>query len=303
MNGYIGGIMDTSITADRSGTTTYTNYSDPLDKEITLIRTDGTLSGIKTSLFKDIFEVRSDSMRIAVLGDLHGHLTSAFDFLRKWKAYTNISIDIIVQVGDIGACDRQSTIDKTTRELAKKDQKVMGFLDYYYQSCEADGFLGESGYFRDIPLYFVDGNHDDIDLLAKRWDGYYPSLQYLCDGVPATLSKSSINVQLTGLGWHASKGAIRRTKANTCDILLTHSRIREGQPTFDFAEGIAHQYHFFGHSNGAYKLSSVELNSYGLDAVKPKKDGSYNPGCVGILEIRADGARKFYYLPIKIPTE
>lgn len=44
----------------------------------------------------------SDALRIAVLGDVHGHLTLAFRVLRRWQDETGLSLDLILHVGELG---------------------------------------------------------------------------------------------------------------------------------------------------------------------------------------------------------
>jgi len=64
---------------------------------------------------------------IAVIGDLHGHLTLAYRLLRRWETENNRVIDCILQVGDLGAFPDPSAVDRETRKFAEKDRDELGF--------------------------------------------------------------------------------------------------------------------------------------------------------------------------------
>jgi hypothetical protein len=53
-------------------------------------------------------------LHVAVLGDVHGHLSLAFRVLRRWEQETGVRLDLALQVGDLGAFPPPFRLDKAT---------------------------------------------------------------------------------------------------------------------------------------------------------------------------------------------
>jgi hypothetical protein len=123
-----------------------------------------------------------------------------------WVEYSRLQVNAILQVGDIGALDEESVPDTVTREIAERDPGELGFLDYLRGSSAADPFLGEGGAFDEVPLYFVDGNHDDVRVIDSLRTGtarmHYGNIRYLPSAHVVTITNNAQSVSLAGLGWH-----------------------------------------------------------------------------------------------------
>lgn len=100
-------------------------------------------------------------MNIAVVGDVHGHLALMYAILARWQKERQERIDLILQVGDLGAFLPTSTLDRATRRHAERDPEELGFTD----------FAGEQPLKTPLdprpPLVFIPGNHEDFELLDR----------------------------------------------------------------------------------------------------------------------------------------
>jgi len=250
-------------------------YPDPLNREITL-RKENELKEITISLFREPYIIQPDAVRFVILGDLHGHMTQGLKKIERWQEYSNLSIDAILQVGDLGVMDDTTVLDKPTKKMSKKDPEELGFKKYYYGSEEADYYFGEKGIFSDIPFYFVNGNHDDINLLSEGQIGHYLNLQYIPDGKTVEIK----GVKIGALGYHYSKSNYKKMET---DILLTHDELN--------VEFLNPKYHFFGHYSDAVSKTVIANNQYGLN----QTGIHYRKGTAGFLEIGEKS--QFIYLP------
>jgi predicted phosphodiesterase len=298
------------LTVDVNGGIQYIHYTDPLQRNMTLVKESGKLSRIVCSLFNNPFVPEKSSMRIAVFGDMHGHLTLGLKKLKEWIDFSGQNVSAILQAGDLGALDYTSCIDKITKEMAEKDFDELGFRNYYYGSEEADQFFGDNGFFKNVPFYFINGNHDDISFLNAHFNqkgssAKYAELNYLADGESAVVSAGNLSAVIVALGWNSSKTDAKNlaNSAKNIDVLLTHSFPRTSDSNHNLthiSEFIAlhtHQYHFFSHHRDAVLLSDMEFRSYGVNEVKSNQNGTISPGAVGIIEITRDRRYNFTYVP------
>ncbi len=283
--------------------TDFYHYTDPLNRDTTLVRQEGKLERVVSSLFKAPHICAVDAINIAIFGDLHGHITEALIQLREWQQFSGTQVAGILQVGDIGAFDYTSNIDATSRKMIEKDQQELGFRDYFYGSAEAEAFFGKGGYFRGLPFYFVDGNHDDINFvnsMSEREDQAYENIQFLSGVREAEFSGKKLLV--AGIGWHDYKPKLREVANRKVDILVTHSKTipqkrREERRTedvevVDLSREVDYRFHFFGHHRYAPRMSEPHRNSYGFNDVKAKTSGG-----MGILELSEKQRGFFYYIP------
>jgi len=100
-------------------------------------------------------------MRIAIAGDVHGHLGLLFAILGRWQRETGHTIDLILQVGDLGAFGAASPLDRATTRRAEVDPEELGFREF--EANPPATLLDPRP-----PLVFIPGNHEDFDLLARR---------------------------------------------------------------------------------------------------------------------------------------
>jgi Icc-related predicted phosphoesterase len=297
-----------SLNYEKNEDSEFVHYTDALDREISLIRTNGTLTGIVSSFFRPLFVPQKDSLRFGIIGDTHGHMTDALTKLDEWVEFSGLPLDALLQVGDIGAFDDTSVLDRVTREMAEKDSEELGFKKYLQGSPEADKFFGKNGAFEKINLYFVEGNHDDINYVLQNYNeqtlqiGAYSNIRYIPENRVVNVSNDKQQVSIAGLGWNATKQYVNPAKEQV-DIFLSHQVPKSVDTPYGDEEVAKHiesfppTYHFFGHShNRAVSLSDIPKNQYGLTNVQKSK-GKLKPGSIGVLEITSEKEHQFLYLP------
>lgn len=115
---------------------------------------------------------------IAILGDLHGHITLAYRLLKRWEVEHNKVFSTIFQVGDFGAYPPPFRADKATMRFYEKDRDELSFVDYQQGSDEAAEILGEHALSHrriSADLFFIKGNHEDFEYLdSLPQPGPYP---------------------------------------------------------------------------------------------------------------------------------
>jgi len=276
---------------DRDDGFTYHHYTDVLNRSVTLVRSQGVLESVVISLFKERMMLGPTALNLAVLGDLHGHVSPALQRLQEWKEFCGYSPDAILQVGDIGAINF-ALPDRTTRRMVRKDLGQLGFLDYLLRSGEAEKYFGEEGVFRNVPFYFVEGNHDDLEVINSTNFNPYPNIVHLKPEKPVILTKSGCRVVVSGSGYYSSP---KRIPGRKTDVYLTHTC---GSPESDEGD-VDYKYHLFGHHRFAVQLSDPSRNHYGLNDVKIKRN-RLSPGSIGWLTFNRMGESLFFYLPEQI---
>lgn len=293
----------------------YYHYIDPLNRNVTLVKEDGKLTKIVTSYFQDLPIVQTELVQIAVLGDIHGHITLGLSQLEDWIRFSGRGIDAILQVGDIGAYGPHSVLDRTTMEMGEKDPAELEFKCYHRFSRTADRFFSNRGSFADIPFIFINGNHDDTKFLKQNMNqadnhiGDYSQLRFLPSGTIYPLRKGSHKVQIASLGWDFDRAALNQLQREpNIDILLTHDVLKcpETQAaifrTTEVIPDLNPRFHFFGHKHElALACSNPLLNSYGLNEVAEADKAAMQPGWAGILQINRIGQSFFFYLPADKP--
>ena len=102
-----------------------------------------------------------------VFGDLHGRVLPAFRLAQAWSREHGVTLDGLLQVGDLGVFLDPSRFDKATKRHAEKDSLECGVRLVAEPSEEADAV------FADEPcpgaMWFTAGNHEDYELL-KDWE-------------------------------------------------------------------------------------------------------------------------------------
>jgi hypothetical protein len=101
-------------------------------------------------------------MRIAIAGDVHGHLSLLYAILGRQQRETGRGIDLILQVGDLGAFGAESQPDRATRRRAEVDPEELGFREFEGEHPPKTLLDPRP------PLVFIPGNHEDFELLARR---------------------------------------------------------------------------------------------------------------------------------------
>lgn len=216
-------------------------------------------------------------MYIAVFGDLHGKIKLAYKLCHRWQREHNETLDLILQVGDLGVWPDISKLDKATARFAAKEPLELGFQEFLEGSDELDDLFydKENGVAAD--LYFCKGNHEDFDFLRENESRQpacsvdaYQKLNHISNGRSFVYSKDKEKVSIAALGGldiKITKNPDRKPKdayftdkelhslalQKNIDVLLTHQgydlhgivsdrltrAVRDLHPV----------YHFFGHKH------------------------------------------------------
>ncbi len=193
-------------------------------------------------------------LRVAVLGDVHGHLSLAYTILRRWERETLRPLDLILQVGDMGAYPPPYRLDKATKRFAEHDPDELGFAVYHLGEPEAAVFLAPDAPPRTriaADTVFIRGNHEDfvyLHDLAAGSDGPvftdpFERIAFLPNGVRFAFERRGITLRVAGLGGVSNHGThgwdpesehytahdVRalRSRAEPIDVFLSH------EPAFD----------------------------------------------------------------------
>jgi Calcineurin-like phosphoesterase len=153
----------------------------------------------------------TDALHLAVLGDVHGHLTLAFRVLRRWERETGHQLDLALQVGDLGAYPPPFRLDRATKRFSEKDPDELGFADYYEGGPDAEDVFGDEATDArrfDANLVFIKGNHEDFEFLAEVAGGErepvpvdaFGRVRYLPSGSRWTFSRRGISLTIGALG-------------------------------------------------------------------------------------------------------
>lgn len=259
-------------------------------------------------------------LRVAVLGDVHGHLTLAYTILRRWERESQCALDLILQVGDMGAYPPPFRLDKPTRRFAAHDPDELGFAAYEAGDDEAASILGP-----DAPPHrriaadtvFIRGNHEDFVYLADVAAGgaapvpvdVFERIAYLPNGAAFDFSRRGITLRVAGLGGvsydggpgvdpvseHYTAHEVRALSRMTTpvDVLLTHEPHCDARPTVEggsrdvaaLLSSLRPRYHFCGHWHepGDALEAPAGVESRLLHAVNFWKPQRLNPRCMGVL--------------------
>ena len=105
-------------------------------------------------------------MKICVVGDVHGRVYHMIAAVLELQGRLRTPLDLVIQVGDLGAFPDPDRFDESTKRWAEKDPSELHFS----YLLKADGSLAE--HLRAArqqlkrPIQFVRGNHEDQDWLA-----------------------------------------------------------------------------------------------------------------------------------------
>jgi hypothetical protein len=180
-------------------------------------------------------------LRVAVFGDVHGHLTLAYRLVKRWERENAAAIDLILQVGDLGAFPPPYRLDKATKRFAERDPDELGFATYFEGGDEAEEVLGPDAPAEravDAPLVFVRGNHEDFVFLADVAAGGeppqptdpYQKILYLPNGARFTFRRGALALAVGALGGISLDGGPGRDPASEFYTAGEARRLRAGGP-------------------------------------------------------------------------
>ena len=106
-------------------------------------------------------------MKIAFIGDVHGKVYHALAAVLTLQTRLQHKLDLVIQVGDLGAFPDPDRMDISTKRWAQKNPSELHFS--HFQSAEgalAKHLSAARGRLK-RPVYFVRGNHEDQDWLTS----------------------------------------------------------------------------------------------------------------------------------------
>jgi hypothetical protein len=264
-----------------------------------------------------------EPLRIAVAGDVHGHLALLFAILGRWQRETGQRIDLILQVGDLGAFGPTSMLDRATRRHAEHDPEELGFADFAGEEPPATLLDPRP------PLVFIPGNHEDFAMLEQEERDAAPAIIYpvtrdrrilgLKSGAVWTFQRDALAIRIAGVRGVAHRAhkpgrdprqhlveehALRLAAEGSgrFDLFISHERPVAAQGRFRhdlggsealqlLLEVVQPQFAFFGHydRHGAWSIGDTRV--IGLAGVGYGRwgDRTVKPG--GIVLLEWDGAR------------
>jgi hypothetical protein len=263
-------------------------------------------------------------MKIAFLGDLHGRVFHALALVVAWQATMAEPLDLVIQVGDMGAFPNAEAMlkDEATRRYAAEDP---GELDFC-RLLQAEGTLAER--LRSIrqrlrgPIYFLRGNHEDVSWLQglsqqgqKQTVGVDPFdlFYYVTDGV--ILEHDGVKIAFFGGVENPEPGQVDAEHdrdaythllhmgAGAFDILVTHDppygistgyrgQVQGSSQVLELIEVVQPKYHIAGHLHTMLGPKQYGATTYmGLSGIlllkRQVSSRVFQPGCMAILDTLA----------------
>jgi len=254
-------------------------------------------------IFRKEFKHSDDNMVVAFLGDLHGHIDLASKILETWSKETGRTLDYVFQVGDMGAYEDYSKIDKTTLDFFKKDDSELDFIKYFTIEKKPETWL----YKKCPSIIFIKGNHDDADFLDSRKENKqglvdldsFGKFKYLPNGNTYVAKKNGFSLRVGGFGGvkntHSNydrKDIDKICSNSNIDILLTHDSPiledqRYGDETINYVLDQTNPIlHFCGHHHEKGKFLSNNI-SYSLNEINSRSN-DLTENSIAIVEFSED---------------
>ncbi|GAA4848093.1 hypothetical protein GCM10023310_27750 [Paenibacillus vulneris] len=258
-------------------------------------------------------------MNIGFVGDIHGRVLHAIALLAEWQQRTGRRLDLIIQVGDLGAYPNPD--EKLLNEkYVRLDPAELDFS----RMLKAEGELADR--IRGLrehelnPIYFIRGNHEDFDWLdsiSRHSSGTvtvdpFDLFRYIKDGTIMEVCGMKIAF-LGGIQTkeHEQKSInpeayekLLRQPPGEIDILITHdapygigtSYIGETQGSTlisQLIDNIQPKYAIGGHYHHRIGPKMYGSTTYlGLNVlIDLRKDGALRQiksGCMAVLDTESD---------------
>ena len=221
-------------------------------------------------------------MNIVLFSDLHGHILLAYKLVKRLQEERNISIDLILQCGDMGIFPDLQKLDKATLRHAKNNPLELGFYHHFYKLNRVTEEVLSAV---KAPMVCVRGNHEDHDFLDmleenshdNRFSVDYYKRIFICkSGELQQFDFNKTKLNVVGIGrigdrkGRQSKAYIQDYERATINktqkektpvnILITHDAALHavtkdfGMKEIDtFINKKKPKLHFFGHTGTPYK--------------------------------------------------
>ena len=105
-------------------------------------------------------------MKVGFLGDVHGHVFHVLAVIAEWQRRAETQLDLIVQVGDLGAISDVASGDHQTHRFAREDPAELDFPRLLTATGPLAQSLHKARRCLASPIVFIRGNHDDAGWLT-----------------------------------------------------------------------------------------------------------------------------------------
>ena len=212
-------------------------------------------------------------MRIAIAGDIHGHLDLMYEQVLP------LNPDVVIQTGDAGLFPDPAKLDHESKQHAIP----LDFLEYYAGRKKIP-----------VQTYFIKGNHDDYDFLDHFPQGKIAGLTYWPQGTLATLgdlrcgalggvySPSSFGKDTNALSQkrrrHFTAQDIESIARKGFDVLISHdgpkseALPRGSEKITELIERVNPLAVFHSHHHKAYSTTHHGTIITGLAAIAPHEE-------------------------------
>ena len=250
-------------------------------------------------------------MLIGFLGDLHGRVFQALAVLTRWQLETGQKLDLIIQVGDLGVFPDLARLDEATRRFVERDPSEVDFN----RLLTAEGGLAIAlNYVRAqlrSPIYFIRGNHEDMDWLSQYATisavDPFDLFHYVPDGTHHQFGETTIAF-LGGVQTampepesidQAAYDRLAQLGGGVVDILVTHQgpygvglgyhgNVLGSTEITDLIVRLQPRYHIAGHFHSGWGPNRYgQTTSIGLKILVPIYDNPdllVQPGCMALLD-------------------
>ena len=256
------------------------------------------------------------TMRLAIFSDIHGKILLPFKLADWYQQQTGLTIDFILQCGDMGAYPSLENLDKATLKHAQYDRDELGFYDDFVTvNPRIKAYLEEL----DLEMICVRGNHEDhvfLDDLEEKYADQdrspidvYQKVWVCKSGKVQSLETEDDSCSFVGIGRIGDRRGrdnprfiqdyerkeirkLLRTKEDF-DILLTHDKDASSQRGFGMKEirtvldNIIFQYHFYGHTGEPFHMVTDNngiTQSCKIKELEFTEDGILPEGCFIIMQ-------------------
>lgn len=264
-------------------------------------------------------------MLIGFIGDLHGRVFHALALVATWQKRAGRRLDLVIQVGDLGAFPNPEELDLATNRFVAEDPTELDFS----RLLRAEGALAEDlrrvGRQLAGPIRFIRGNHEDAPWLRQRVEErageraaetvpvdpfglfhYVPDGRVLAFGARRIAFLGGIETREPGEQSidRAAYDALGARGIGAVDILVTHDAPRgisvgfhgqtQGSPMIsELIERLQPAYHLAGHYHHLNGPRRYGRTTYlGLNIVLPpvRRDPErrVQPGCLAVLDTSDD---------------
>jgi Icc-related predicted phosphoesterase len=238
---------------------------------------------------------------------LHGRVFHALGVVVRWQQESGKQLDLIVQVGDLGAWPDPARADEATKRFAQSDPGEFDFSRLLHLGEAERRALVALRQRLSTPVLFIAGNHEDEAWLEQLETGHTPPIlvdpvglyQYVPDGT--VLDVQACTIGFAGgedISDEAYDGLVALGEG--LDILVTHDAprgvsrgwsgdVQGSERLLRLIETMRPRYHVFGHLHrtiGPVQVANTTCVGLAqlVASVPSNPSQIINPGSLGVLD-------------------